>query len=223
EEPVTFVACVSDEDVLGSNLLASPDLAPGSPHEVLLFRGCMSAAEGLNAGLAAARHRWVVCLHQDVYLPRGWVARFLAQLRQAEELHGQLGVAGVYGVSLTGGRVERAGHVVDRERLLHEASPLPAAVETLDELLLAVPRGSPLRFDERLGFHFYGADICLQAAKLGFRAAALDALCFHNSRSVNLPAEFYPSGEQFAVKWAQRLPVATSCVLVRPGGRMEIG
>src|SRR5262249_38740157 len=51
EEPVTFVDCVSDEDVLASNLLASPDLAPGSPHEVLLFRGCMSAAEGLNAGL----------------------------------------------------------------------------------------------------------------------------------------------------------------------------
>src|SRR5262245_36199246 len=222
DEPITFAACVSDEAVLADNLLASPDLAAGAPHDVLLFRGCRSAAEGLNAGLAAARHRWVVCLHQDVYLPRGWVARFLAQMRLADKLHGPVGIAGVYGVSLNAGRVERAGHVLDRDRLLHEASPLPAAVEALDELLLAVPRGSPLRFDERLGFHFYGVDICLQAATLGLRAAALDALCFHNSRSVDLPAEFYPSGACFAAKWAQRLPVATPCVLVRPGGRMEI-
>src|SRR5579871_2829376 len=50
-------------------------LARGTPHEVLLARGCRSIADGLNAALARAKHRWVVCVHQDVYLPEGWERR----------------------------------------------------------------------------------------------------------------------------------------------------
>jgi SAM-dependent methyltransferase len=222
EEPLTFVACVSDEATLHANLLASPDLRGDAPHEVILLRGCPSAADGLNQGLARARHRLVVGLHQDVYLPRGWPRRFLAQYRRAEQALGRVGVAGVYGVSLAGGKVVRAGHVVDRDRLLREPPALPAAVETLDELLLALPRGTPLRFDPQLGFHFYGADVCLQARRLGMQVVALDAVCLHNSRSVALPAEFAPSGGRFAAKWATRLPVATSCVLVEEGGRLSV-
>jgi SAM-dependent methyltransferase len=222
EEPLTFVACVSDEATLHANLLASPCLRPGTPHEVILLRGCASAADGLNQGLGRARHRLVVCLHQDVYLPRGWPRRFLAQHRLAEQVLDRVGVAGVYGVSLTGGKVVRAGHVVDRDRLLREPPALPAVVETLDELLLALPRGTPLRFDAQLGFHFYGADVALQARRLGLQAAVLDAVCLHNSRSVALPAEFAPSGGRFAAKWAARLPVATPCVLVEEGGRLRV-
>ena len=67
-------------------------------------------------------------------------------------------------------------------------------METLDELLLAVPRPTPLRFDSSLGFHFYGADLCMQARRQGLAAAVLDVPCFHNSRSVGLPAEFFASG-----------------------------
>jgi hypothetical protein len=91
---------------------------------------------------------------------------------------------------------------------------LPAAVEALDELLLALPNPTPLRFDGRLGFHFYGADVCLEARRRGLAAAAVDALCFHHSRSVGLPPEFVASGRAFARKWADRLPVATSCAVV---------
>lgn len=221
-EPMTFVACVSDEARLRANLLASPGLRGGPAHEVLLFRGCASAAEGLNRGAAAARHPLVVCLHQDVYLPRGWPARFLRRYREAERALGPVGVAGVYGVSLAGGRVVRAGHVVDRERLLREPAALPAAVQTLDELLLAVPRGTPLRFDERLGFHLYGADVALQARQRGLAAVAVDAPCLHNSLAVDLPPEFVASAGHFAAKWAARLPVATPCVLIEGEGRMSV-
>jgi hypothetical protein len=70
--PLTFVACVSDQEVLGANLLASPCLKPGSPHELILVKNCRSAAAGLNLGIARARREFFVCLHQDVRLPPGW-------------------------------------------------------------------------------------------------------------------------------------------------------
>ena len=60
---------------------------------------------------------------------------------------------------------QRVGWVVDRGRELYERPELPARAATLDELLLVIRRDSPLRFDPSLGFHMYGADICLQAAE----------------------------------------------------------
>jgi SAM-dependent methyltransferase len=214
EPPLSIVACVSDEAVLRDNLLSSPCLAPGSPHEVLLVRCARSAAEGLNQGLDRARHAAVVCVHQDVYLPQGWPRRVAAQLARAERAFGPVGVAGVYGVSLQRGEVRRAGRLVDRDRLLSEPPGLPAPVETLDELLLVLPNPSSLRFDPALGFHFYGADVCLAARRQGLAAAVLDAPCMHHSRSVGLPAEFFASGRAFARKWAAHLPVATACAVV---------
>jgi SAM-dependent methyltransferase len=223
EPPLSFVVCVSNEATLRANLLSSPCLGPGSPHELLLMRGCRSAAEGLNRGLARARHPLVICVHQDVCLPRGWPARLWQQYTLAREVHEGIGVLGVYGVSRRNGQVARAGAVVDRERLLKEGDRLPAAVDTLDELLLAVPKDASLAFDPQLGFHFYGADICLAARERGLASVAVDALCFHNSLHAGVPPDFFRSGQAFAAKWAQHLPVATSCALLNGNGQIHVG
>src|SRR5262249_54502863 len=151
----------SDESLLCANLLRSPCLEPGSPHELLLFHGASSAAEVLNRGLEQATHEVVVCVHQDVYLPRGWDRRFWQQWRLAQQQGGTPGVAGLYGARLCEGRSHHAGHVIDRDRPLRGAGPLPAVVDALDELLLALPKGTLLRADPRLGFHLYGADLCV--------------------------------------------------------------
>ncbi len=223
----SFVCCVSSEPVLRSNLLASPCVAPKSSHEVILVKNCPSAADGLNLGLARSSGEWVISLHQDVFLPEGWDRRVLLQLREAERRFGAIGVAGVYGVgparelsvSLA---AERIGRVVDRGRVLRDGPELPALAATLDELLLVVRRDSALRFDPRLGFHLYGADICLQAAELGLPVVVIDALCHHNSRSVGLPEAFYQSAQVFARKWAHRLPVATACVIIDQSGAVHV-
>ena len=122
-------------------------------------------------------------VHQDVYLPAGWDRRVMRQLREAERRFGPIGIAGVYGVGEVDEpadgppRAERIGWVVDRGRLLREGPDLPARVATLDELLLILPRGTPLRADPALGFHLYGADLCLQARERGLAVVALgDAL-----------------------------------------------
>jgi hypothetical protein len=220
--PLSFVTCLSSRETLRANLLASPCLGPGTAHQLVAVEGCPTAAAGLNVGFHHAKHELLVCVHQDVYLPAGWDRCLVQQLREAELRFGPIGVAGVYGVGeviaprdLTNAlAAERIGWVVDRGRTLLDGPELPARVTTLDELLLVVRRDSPLRFDPALGFHLYGADICLQAAERGLAVVALGALCHHNSRSIGLPEVFYRSAEVFARKLRHRLPVATPCVII---------
>jgi hypothetical protein len=180
-----------------------------------------NAATGLNVGLGRAKYDWVVCLHQDVYLPAGWPTRFLQQVRLAEERVGPAGVAGVFGAKGAGERRRLLGHVVHQERPLR-AGRLPAAVDTLDELLLAVRRDTPLRFEPSLGFHFYGSDICLQARRRGQAVVAVDAPCSHNTRNNWYPEGFADSGAVFARKWSAELPLATPCILVEADGSLRL-
>lgn len=218
EEPMTFVACANNEDVLRDNLLASPCLGPGSPHQIIVVRDARSAAEGLNRGIAEARHPIVVGVHQDVYLPDGWPARFLAQYRAAEARFGRIGLAGVYGTRTVNARALRFGHVMDRHNLLREPQALPARVETMDELLLAVPRDTPLRFEPAVGFHLYGTDMACACDEAGLASVVLDAPCFHNSQlGDGLPRAFHDSATAFRGKWSHRLPIATASDVLTTG------
>ena len=225
------MACVSDQAILEANLLGSPGLTgAGSPHEVILIHDAPSAAAGLTMGWTRAKHPWVVYVHQDVHLPEGWDRQLARQLREAERRFGPVGVAGAYGVGeviapadLTQPlAAERIGWVVDRGRMLRDGPELPAKVATLDELILIVRRDAPLRFDPALGFHLYGADLCLQAREAGLAVVALEVLCQHNSRTVGLPDAFFRSAQVFARKWAHRLPVATPCVIIDKGGAVYV-
>jgi hypothetical protein len=228
--PLSFVACLASRETLRANLLVSHCLQPGTAHQVIAVEGCPSAAAGLNAGFHHAKHELIVGVHQNVYLPEGWDRCLVQQLREAELRFGPIGVAGVYGVGeviaprdLTNAlAAERIGWVVDRGRMLRDGPELPARVATLDELLLVLRRDSPLRFDPALGFHLYGADICLQAAERGLAVVALGALCHHNSRSIGLPEVFYRSAEVFARKLRHRLPVTTPCVIIDRNGAVHL-
>ena len=215
----TFLSCISDDELLNSNLLASPCLAAGSGHDVILVKSCTAGADGLSLGIRRAKNDWVVCLHQDVFLPEGWDLQLARQLEEAERQFGPIGVAGVYGVgpAISQNEVlaaQRIGRVCDRGRLLDEGVPLPALAATLDELLLVVPKLTPLEVDPELGFHLYGADLCLQAAERGLAVVVIDAYCHHNSRNIGLPPVFFTSAEALARKWHHRLPVATPCVII---------
>ena len=120
------------------------------------------------------------------------------QICEAERRFGPIGVAGVYGVGPVrqGEAVlaaERIGRVKDRGRMLNDGPELPARAPTLDELLLVLPRDTPLRFDPALGFHLYGADICLQAAERGLAVVVLEAPCDQHRRASDCPTPSSPA------------------------------
>jgi hypothetical protein len=209
EVPVTFVACVNDDAQLAANLARSPCFDRGSPHELLVFRDCATAAEGLNAGIERAAHEFVVLVHQDVYLPEGWPARMVAQWRLAERQGGPIGIGGVFGVLDRKVPFDAIGRVVHRDRLLSHRS-LPADVDGLDELLMIVPRHTSLHVDGALGWHLYGTDLALQAHAGGLRVVVLDAPCHHNSLTGRVPWKYRESERVLARKWEALLPVHTN-------------
>jgi hypothetical protein len=230
-----FVCAVSNVDVLKRRLLTSPCLQPGQ-RPLALRWNARSAADALNPILeSTASALWVVWVHQDVVLPQGWDARFLDSARQFEKGYSSsnadfvrrdpVGVLGVYGVRGHGSAAQRVGRVLDRGRWLDETATLPGEVDSLDELLLALPGDTDLRLDPALGFDLYGTDIVLQAQTRGQTAWVVDAPCEHWSdtpRAGRMPASLIErvaaSGDAFERKWAARLPLKTPCFNIdRPG------
>jgi len=220
-----FVTAASSPETLRERLLASPCLRPGG-RPLLARWNARSAADALNPVLDAGRAaRWVVWVHQDVVLPEGWDARFLAAARDAEQRSEGLGVLGVYGVTGSGDAALHAGQVLDRGQWLRGPGALPCRVDSLDELLFAVPGDSPLRLDPALGFDLYATDLVLQAQQHGLHAQVIEAPCEHWSstpRDGPMPAALIDrvvrSGEVFERKWAARLPVRTPCFDIRRPG-----
>jgi SAM-dependent methyltransferase len=208
--PITVVACVNDDDQLESNLLRSPCLDPGTPHELILMRRQTSAADGFNTALEKARHDVVVFVQQDIYLPRGWDSRFVQQFHAAEGRFAPIGVAGVFGYTFGSDGKTDLGRVLDRYMLYDMPAPLPAMADGLDEIVLAVRRDTPLRFDPMLGFHLYGADLCLTARHLGLPVAVLDAPCLHNSLFAYLSPDFHAARERLLAKWPDIRPLYSS-------------
>ncbi|MDQ2957759.1 MAG: class I SAM-dependent methyltransferase [Actinomycetota bacterium] len=208
--PMSFVACVNDDDQLNSNLLRSPCLAPGTPHQLLTYRGQSSAADGLAAGLAEAEHDLVVLVQQDMYLPAGWDRHFAEQYRAAEAEFGALGVAGLFGLRFRQGELRHVGQIVDRDQLLSYGTGAPAEVDVLDEVLLAVRASSGLRADPALRFHLYGADLCLSAQQAGLTNVVLPAPAFHNSLFAQPDPSFDVARQALLAKWPGIRPLHTN-------------
>jgi hypothetical protein len=87
---MSLATCMSDCEPLQRNLLASPCLDPRFHHQVAVVKNCRNAGDGLNPGLERAEHEFVVCVHQDVYLPNGWDRCLMEQLEKAERRFGQI-------------------------------------------------------------------------------------------------------------------------------------
>ena len=230
-----FVVAATQQEVLDRCLLASPlwasPLAQSDVPPPEVVWGADSAAAAFNPVIerlhATQSAQWLIWVHQDVWLPPDWLHQWAAQLRLAQSRWPKLAVAGVYGVQHErhASTALRAGHVVDRGTLLREPAPLPHAVNSLDELLVAVRVDSGLRRDAALGFDFYGTDVCLQALERGYACAVLDACCEHHSSTPSsgwMPRSLIDriarNGAAFERKWAHKLPLSTSCFHIQQAG-----
>lgn len=209
----SFVSAVNDDAVLASSLLRSPDIAPGV--ELLLQRGFPSASSAYNRALEKATGNIVIFVHQDVYLPPGWLHRLGESLRQLDQTDPSWGALGICGLAHDGS-LHSWVYSAGLDRVLGAPFAAPEQVRTLDEVLLVIRRSSGLRFDERLaGFHMYATDLCLEAEKRNLRNYVVPCFAFHNSNGIkNLPWAFWRACLFVRRKWWRKLPVRAPCTTV---------
>lgn len=212
----SLVAAVNDDHVLQTSLLRSPDVTDST--DVVLKRGFSAAAVAYNEALDECRGDIVVFVHQDVYLPPGWIEELERQIERVEQVDANWAVLGVCGVNLSGDLV---GHIYSTglRGIYGQSFETPVPASSVDEVVIVLRRASGLRFDESLpGFHLYGTDICLQAIRGGMPCFIISALCVHNSNGISkLPQAFWPAYWALRRKWKAYLPVVTTCTTIYPG------
>lgn len=224
---LSFITGVSRLDVLQKHLARSPCFAAHGA-SLTACLNAPSAAQAFNAAVLTCQTDWLVWVHQDVFLPEGWEKRFAEQLQIAQAQWPSLAVAGVYGVRGQGLSAQHVGHVLDRGNLLAPQAAMPSLADSLDELLVAVRVSSGLQMDPDLGFDFYGTDLVLQAQAKGMCCAVVDAYCEHWSDTpvqwplpVTMVERIARNAGVFERKWAQQLPITTTCFDIHQLGDVE--
>jgi len=209
-----FAVAVNDRTILNRNFLASPALGETAGCELRLQENYLSAAKAYNDAIDASSSELMIFLHQDVYLPSGWLSRLKTCIDSLDRKDPKWGIAGCWGVTQEG---KGFGHLYTTGLgVLGSAFDNPKPVQTLDEVVLIMRRSSGLRFDEGLpNFHFYGAHLCMAAAARGRRSYAISAFCIHNSNYLRvLPREFYGCYGYVKNSWRLDLPIHTSCIRI---------
>ncbi len=173
------------------------------------------AYRGLNALLHAARGRYVVLCHQDVELigdGADELGRCLAELDNRDPHWALAGNAGGQG---PGGLVMRISDPHGTDRRIGD---LPARVKSLDENFIVVKRSARVGCSVDLdGYHFYGADLCLNADMAGHSAWVIDFHLKHLSGGRKC-ADFFVAEAAFRTKWSRALRprwIQTTCALLR--------
>ena len=177
-----------------------------------------SAYGALNKLLAEARGQYVVLCHQDVRLLTDGRARLDQCLTDLEARDPNWAVAGNAGGLAPG---ELALRITDPHGRDRHVGRLPARVMSLDENFIVVRRDARIGFSRDLvGFHLYGADICLAADILGYRAYVIDFHLEHLSPG-RKDATFAEAEFAFRRKWTHALRprwLQTTCTLLHIGG-----
>lgn len=148
-----------------------------------------SAAEALNLGGSKGKSKYLMFIHQDVYLQYpDWLAKAEGYLDSIP----QLGIAGIAGMVEGGHCNEDRG----RNMIKHGDPPevwkwghpvtKPEPVQTLDELMFVIPKSvfEKNPFDEVTcrGWDLYAVDYCLSIRRAGFGVYVMPLPVLHGSR-----------------------------------------
>ncbi len=182
---------------------------------------------GLNVGAELAVGKYIVFCHQDILLCPQWcekVINHITALEETDKNWGVLGIAGVASVDPTTDDAERNYLAKTKDGLINNSDATSASetlfdhVFTIDELLMIcknqyTTNTSGAYFDPDLyGFHFYGADICLnQRYRFGAESYVINCPVFHKSidGTKNLQTheqwrDFLDCRQRLADKWKAR-------------------
>lgn len=209
---IAFIAAVNDASVLASNLQSSPD---ARKHTLYPMEGFSTAGSAYNAALDSTSEEILIFLHQDVFLPPGWLDQIISCIVHLNRADPQWAVLGVVGVDFEGKVVGRTYSSGLRKVVGHGVqNPVPA--KSLDEIVLILRRDSGVRFDAELpGFHLYGTDICQAAITSGCSCYVVDGFCIHNSNGIRfLPPDFWRAYDYLSKKWEHQCPLWTPCTMI---------
>jgi GT2 family glycosyltransferase len=169
----------------------------GIPNFFNMFK---SAYKGLNIATDTANGKYIIYCHDDIIVDENWLNKIKAHIGELESQNVNWGVLGPAGVFLdsskcafylkdhNGQPVSRTNSSVIREGTRHN-------VFSLDELCLITKKSNKLRFTDKLmhGFHFYGANLCVEAITRGMKNYAIDAYCYHRSdgtKNISSPEKY---------------------------------
>jgi hypothetical protein len=215
---IDVVAAVNDDAVLAANLMRSP-IFNQPDVRVHLQRGYASASLAFCAALAQCQHDVVVFVHQDVYLPKQWERQLMRSIHALSATDPDWAVLGVYGVLPSGkqmGCVWSSG----LDAVFGAPFDKPAAVQSIDEVLIVLRRSSGIGFDAALpGYHLYATDLVQTALSRGLGAYVISAPVVHNSRpALYLARDYFKAYTYMCRKWRHRLPIHNNVAqLTRPG------
>ena len=185
-EMISVVCVYNNKNVFEVNLLASLN-KQDVEYELIDIDNTggkfKSAPQALNWGGQRAKGDYILFIHQDVEF---WSCSWIKDLEITLGALPDLGVAGVAGLNEEGDEV---GFIKDRSCIFGKPLASPVITQTLDELLLIIPRNifNKVKFDERIDdWHIYGVDYCLTMKRRGLKAYVIPAFVWHNSSTSNL-------------------------------------
>jgi hypothetical protein len=184
-----------------------------------------SCAEALNIGRELAGGNIVIMCHQDLRLPEGWLNGIHEHVKYFEDKNIPWGVLGMAGC-----KKNSVGTTPDQDIcIIYLSDKVPDGrtyaqayrqmcgprkeVQTIDELCLIVPKKATFKFDETIldHFHWYGADLCLDALSKGYRNFVIDSECIHlsdgrSNLSGGHSLKFIEDARKIWWKWCNRFP-----------------
>lgn len=185
----------------------------------------MNSPQVLNVMNEIAEGDYVVMCHEDITLSPQWVDLLLDYIEKVEKKDPKWGLIGIVGI----------GHAHDIRRgisfleddpnnwAIHMKQNIAECSGTIDEVCIVAKRGQ-CKFDESLdGFHFYGADACLNMKKNKKSMWIVNAPLKHHSEdgSKNLKkdeewAEYKRLSHKLIKKW-KGIDFATTTMVVKDG------
>ena len=159
--------------------------------------------------LQECRGRYVIYCHEDLTLVDEGYDALVQRLDELTALDPAWLLAGVAGGAWRSGQAEERRlnmRISDKFGADQRVGTLPGRVESLDECFMIMKREQPVVNSYDLsGFHYYGADLCLQSELLGGRAYAIDFHLHHHGEGAK-GKSFRQARNAFRTKYEKIFP-----------------
>jgi len=136
------------------------------------------AYSGYNLFLRNARGQYIILCHQDLLLLEDGIARLDAIIAELDALDPTWALFGNGGGVWPNKIAVRMSDKFGQDQSI--GGPFPVPCLSLDENFIVVRADANLALSRDLsGFHFYGTELCIVAANLGYSAYVVDFHLYH--------------------------------------------